>query len=95
MELEEETHLRSVKEVTGYQIKATDGDIGHVEDYIVDDESWLLQYVVVDTRDLLPGGRKVLVAPAWVTSVDWAGRSVWVDLSVDAVQNSPQQADKP
>lgn len=89
-ELEEETHLRSVKEVTGYQIKASDGDIGHVEDFIVDDEPWLLQYLVVDTRDLLPGGRKVLVAPAWVNSVDWAGRSVWLDLSVDAVKNSPE-----
>jgi hypothetical protein len=90
IEPEEETHLRSVKEVTGYQIMATDGDIGHVEDFIVEDELWLLQYLVVDTRNFLPGGRKVLVAPAWVTTVDWGGRSVSVDLIVDAVKNSPE-----
>jgi hypothetical protein len=90
VEPEEETHLRSVKEVTGYQILATDGDIGHVEDFIVEDKLWLLQYLVVDTRNFLPGGRKVLVAPAWVNSVDWVGRSVSVDLSVDAVKNSPE-----
>jgi len=86
----EETHLRSVKEVTGYQIQASDGDIGHVEDFIVDDQLWLLRYLVVDTRNFLPGGRKVLVPPAWVTSVDWVGRSVSVDLTVEGVKNSPE-----
>jgi hypothetical protein len=58
----EKSHLRSVKEVIGYHIQATDGDIGHVEDFVVDDEVWALRYVVVDTRNWLPG-RKVLWYP--------------------------------
>ena len=44
-------HLRSAREVIGYEIQARDGDLGHVEDFIVDDESWVLRYMVVDTRN--------------------------------------------
>ena len=61
-----------------------------MEDFIAKDDLWLLRYLVVDTRNLLPGGRKVLVSPAWVTSVDWVGRSVGVELTVDSVKNSPE-----
>jgi len=85
----EENHLRSVKEVTGYHIQATDDEIGHVEDYVVDDEVWALRYVVVDTRNWLPG-RKVLVSPQWATAVDWAEEKLFVDLTTDAIKNGPE-----
>jgi len=88
-EVPEESHLRSFKEVTGYYLRAADGEIGYVEDFIVDEALWLLRYMVVDTRNLLPG-RKVLVAPTWVKSVDWHNRHVTVDLTVEAVKNSPE-----
>ena len=82
-------HLRSAGEVAGYHIQATDGEIGHVEDFIMDDEAWMLRYVVVDTRNWLPG-RKVLVAPVWIESVDWAQRKVVVGLDQDHVRRSPE-----
>ncbi len=88
-EIPEETKLRSVKEVTGYHIQASDGEIGHVEDFIVDDEAWCLRYIVVDTRNWLPG-RKVLVSPLWASTVDWAEAKLWVDLSTDNIKNSPE-----
>jgi hypothetical protein len=86
---EADHHLRSVKEVTGYHIQATDTEIGHVEDFVLDEESWTLRYMVVDTRNWLPG-RKVLVAPVWIASVDWAESKVFVDLSADQIKNSPE-----
>jgi hypothetical protein len=82
-------HLRSTKEVTGYHIQATDGEIGHVEDFLVNDESWKIHYMVVDTRNWLPG-RKVLVSPTWITGVRWADRKVSVFLSQEAVKDSPE-----
>jgi hypothetical protein len=85
----EDNHLRSVKEVTGYNIQATDGDIGHVEDFVVNDEIWALRYVVVDTRNWLPG-RKVLVSPQWATAVDWAEEKLRLDLTTDTIKNSPE-----
>jgi uncharacterized protein YrrD len=82
-------HLRSADEVTGYHIHATDGEIGHVEDLIVDDEAWTIRYVVVDTRNWLPG-RKVLVSPAWVEQVDWVQRMVYVNLQRETIKDSPE-----
>jgi hypothetical protein len=80
--------LRSVKEVKGYDIAATDGDIGHVIDLIVDDERWSVRYLVVDTRNWLPG-RRVLLSPDWVEQIRWTDRSVGANLSQEAVKNSP------
>ncbi|MFW6161385.1 MAG: PRC-barrel domain-containing protein [Planctomycetota bacterium] len=88
-EPEEGTHLRSVREVTGYQIHAADEDVGHVEDFITDTDGWFIRYVVVDTRNWLPG-RKVLVSPAWVTRVNWADKKLWVGLTRDAIEHSPE-----
>jgi hypothetical protein len=85
----EESHLRSVNEVTGYHIQAEDGEVGHVEDFVMDDETWTIRYMVVDTRNWLPG-RKVLVAPPWIETVDWANKSVSVGLSIQEVKESPE-----
>ncbi len=85
----EKSHLRSVKEVTGYYIQATDDKIGHLEDFIVDDETWTLRYMVVDTRKWLPG-RKVLVAPEWIETVDYMEKRVTVNLTTQEVKQSPE-----
>lgn len=82
-------HLRSVKEVTGYHIQATDGEIGHVEEFIADDADWFIRYMVVDTRNWLPG-RKVLVPPDWIDRVSWADSNVYVDLPRELIKNSPE-----
>jgi len=50
-------HLRSTKEVTGYQFGALDGEIGHVDDFIVDDETWAIRYLVVATKNWCLGKR--------------------------------------
>lgn len=80
--------LRSTNEVSGYGIEARDGGIGHVEEFILNDESWLVHFLVIDTKDWLPG-RKVLVAPAWIDSVDWEQKEVKVDLTREEVKGSP------
>jgi len=85
----EDVHLRSTKNVTGYHIQATDGEIGHIEDFIMDDESWSIRYLVVNTRNFLPG-RKVIVPPQWINAVSWFDAKVYVSLSKDAVRSSPQ-----
>jgi uncharacterized protein YrrD len=84
-----ERHLRSTKEISGYHIQATDGEIGHVHDFIMDDEDWTVRYIVVDTRNWLPG-RKVLIAPDWVDAVDWNERKVHVALTKEGVKDSPE-----
>ena len=85
----EKGQLRSAQDVIGYHIQATDGEIGHVEDFFVDDLAWTLNYIVVDTRNWLPG-RKVLVPPQWADHVSWSERKVFFKLDKEKIENSPE-----
>ncbi|MGD1877010.1 MAG: PRC-barrel domain-containing protein [Kiloniellaceae bacterium] len=82
-------NLRSASEVEGYHVAARDGDIGHVEDLLLDDSNWTLRYVVVDTRNWWPG-KKVLVAPAWTRGIDWADQKLLVDADRDTIKEAPE-----
>jgi sporulation protein YlmC with PRC-barrel domain len=86
----EDMHLRSTKEVAGYHIQAKDGSIGHVKDFIFDDESWAIRYLVVDTRNWWPGGRKVLLATRWIDRIDWMESNVFTSLTRDELKASPE-----
>jgi hypothetical protein len=87
-----DSHLRSTNEVTGYHIEAADGEMGHVKDFIVDDETWAIRYLEVDTRNWWPG-KKVLVSPRWIDNVSWPDSKVYVDLSREVIKNGPEYID--
>jgi hypothetical protein len=82
-------HLRSTSEVSGYHIGAADGEIGHIDDFILDTDDWRIRYAVAKTRNWLPG-RKVLIAPEWLTGVDWRARKVSCALTRDQIKESPE-----
>jgi sporulation protein YlmC with PRC-barrel domain len=84
-----DVHLRSTKEVRGYRVDGSDGEIGHVSDFIVDDETWTVRYLVLDTSNWWVG-KKILVASDWIGDVSWLDRSVQVALSREVVQQSPE-----
>jgi sporulation protein YlmC with PRC-barrel domain len=84
-----DVHLRSAKEVTGYHIEGTDGAIGHVKDFMLDDESWAIQYMVIETSNWWVG-KSVLIAPEWTSRISWFDRKVYVDMTREAIKNSPQ-----
>ena len=84
-----DVHLRSAKEVTGYHIEGTDGAIGHVKDFMLDDESWAIQYMVIETSNWWVG-KSVLIAPQWTSRISWLDRKVYVDMTRAAIKNSPQ-----
>jgi hypothetical protein len=84
----EDVHLRSCRDVTGYHIDATDGDIGHIADFLVDDETWAIRYLVVDTSNWW-FGNKVLISPHWVDAVSWADSKAVVNLTRTAIQQAP------
>lgn len=81
--------LRSANEVAGYHIEALDGSIGHVEDFLIDDRSWDLRYIVIDTRNWLPG-KKVVISPEWISDVKWSQSTVYVDLPREDIKDSPE-----
>lgn len=87
-EPEIKTHLRSTHEVSGYIIHATDGEIGEISDFILDKQTWKINFIVVKTGNLL-SEKKVLISPSWIKEVHWNMQEVVVNVSVDAVKSSP------
>jgi hypothetical protein len=87
-----DSHLRSTRAVTGYHIEASDGEIGHVAGFIVDDEDWAIRYMEVATKNWWPG-KKVLVSPAWIERVSWEDSKVYAGLSREAIKNAPEFVD--
>jgi uncharacterized protein YrrD len=81
-------HLRSCRAVTGYAIHALDGDIGHVQGMLLDEESWAIRYLIVEAGHWW-SGHQVLIAPEWITDVGWLDRKVMLDLTRQAVQEAP------
>lgn len=81
--------LHKAKDLKGFQLEAEDGEIGHVEDFILDGDSWTVRYLVVDTGTLWPG-KIVLVSPLWIDRIDWPARKVFVLMSRETVRNSPE-----
>ena len=90
---EEDSHLRSSAEVTGYSIEAKDGSIGHVEDFLFGDDAWTIHYLVIDTRNWWPGGRKVVISTRWIDAIDWNARTVQTSLDRESIKQSPQYHD--
>ena len=82
-------HLRSTKDVTGNTIEAKDGEIGHVEDFVVDDETWTIRYLIVGTRNWWPG-KKVLISTRWIDRFGWAESKVFVDLNRETIKLGPE-----
>jgi uncharacterized protein YrrD len=86
-------HLRSTHDVSGHEIQATDGEIGHVEDFIVEDETWAIRYLIIDTRNWW-SGKKVLVSPQWIERVSWSESTVFVNLLRETIKQSPEYTEE-
>jgi len=86
-------HLRSIHEVCGYRIHAADGEIGHVDDFIIDDETWAIRYLLVATRNWWPG-KQVLISPRWIERVSWSESKVFIDLSRETIKQSPEYTEE-
>ncbi|MDD2599786.1 MAG: PRC-barrel domain-containing protein [Kiritimatiellae bacterium] len=84
--------MRSTNAVSGYHIQAKDGEIGHVEDFIIDDETWAIRYLVINTSNWWIG-KKVLVSPRWIESVNWDTSEVFVNLPREVIKHAPEYTD--
>lgn len=84
----DDPHLRSCKSITGYHLQARDGEIGHVDGWVIDEDTWAVRYLVVDTSNWWRG-RRVLLAPQWIHEVDWGEAKVVVEMTQEAIKRSP------
>lgn len=75
----DDPHLRSVEAVVGHRVQIIGGEIGHVDDLLVDDVDWTVRFVKIDTWNLRPGNR-MLVPPGTIREIDWPGRMIRLDV---------------
>jgi uncharacterized protein YrrD len=89
-----DSNLRSSKEVSGYKIHATDEDkIGHVDDFIIDDDTWAIRYLIINTGNVFTG-KKVLISPEWIDHISWDDSKVYINLSKEEIKQSPEYSDE-
>jgi hypothetical protein len=84
----DDPHLRSCNAVGRYYVHARDGDLGHVAGFLVEEMSWAIRYLIVNTSNWWLG-HEVLIAPQWIDHVDWAECTVSVGLTREAIKRSP------
>jgi len=80
--------LHSVASVNGYRVHASDGDIGHVENLLADDSNWEIRYLIIATRNWLPG-KVVQLSPYAVKDIDWFEHHINVRVTRDQVRSAP------
>ncbi len=84
-----DSHLRSANDVKGHHVQATDGEIGHISDFLIDDATWVIRYLVIDTSNWWLG-KKVLLSPDWIDRVSWPEAKVFVNLKRDFIKHAPE-----
>lgn len=85
----DDLHLLSSETLRGYNIETADGAIGSVADFMVDDSNWSIRYLVIDTHNGL-SGRKIMISPQWIQRVSGDSRTLFVNLTRDAIFNFPE-----
>lgn len=88
--IEQTNHLRSANEVEHYGIDAVDGKKGYIKDFIWDTYNWSLRYLVIDTRDWLPGGKKVLISPDQFVTLNWGSKTVTCNIDLTQIEACPE-----
>jgi PRC-barrel domain len=81
-------HLHSCNAVMGYHIHARDGEIGHVQGFLVDDYLWSVRYLIVNTSNWWVG-HQVVISPEWISGLSWSEAKVTIDLDRQAIKDAP------
>ena len=84
-----DARLRSADELAGYHVNARDGEVGHVDDLLLDDDVSRILFLVVEVKGWL-FGKKVLAGSSLISRVDWATSTVHVDANRQALQNAQE-----
>jgi len=80
--------LHKLSRLHGAHVHAKDGGIGHIDNFLVDEKTLGIRYLVIDTSNWI-GGKEVAVSPSVIHKIDWEERDVWVDATRAAIKDSP------
>jgi uncharacterized protein YrrD len=82
-------HLRSTKAIKGYHIQTHDGAIGHVTDFMIDDKSWGIRHLVIETGHWY-SGKEIVISPRHIERISYEDSKVFVNVTKEAIQNAEE-----
>jgi sporulation protein YlmC with PRC-barrel domain len=86
---DEDSHLRSSKSVAGYHIQTRDGSIGRVTDFMIDDKSWTIRYLVVETGHWFYG-KEIVISPSDIERISYEESMVFVTVTQAAIRDAAE-----
>ncbi len=86
----DDRHLRSTKDINGYHFEATDGVIGHVSSFLVDDRSWAIRELVVETGHWY-AGKEIMISPSKIERISYEESKVFVNLTKEEIQKAAEK----
>lgn len=84
------TNLRSFREIKGYDIHASDGNLGNIADLIFDDSNWKIVYAIINTGNWLSWRKKVIVDIGWIDRISYSNKEAVTSLNMESIKNSPE-----
>jgi len=85
----DDKHLRSMQAVTGYHIQSVDGEIGHVNSFMVDDKNWAIHELVIETGHWY-SGKEILIPTSKVKKISYEEAKVFVSLTKEDIQQTAE-----
>ena len=86
---DDESHLRSTREVSGYHLYAQGSDVGVITDFAIEDTTWAVRYLRVEADDDTGGG-SLYISPHWVQGISWADQRVSIDIPLARLKDAPK-----
>ena len=82
-------HLRSTQAIDGYHIQTSDGKIGHVTDFIMDDENWAICHLVIETGHWF-AGKQIAISPEQIDRISSVESKIFVKVTKEAILEAPE-----
>jgi hypothetical protein len=83
-------HLRSRKGMLNCNMRANNGEIGRVDDFLLDTKTWKTKYLVINTQNWLEDVGYTLISPAWIEKIKWNDKLIYLDFCKELVAESPR-----
>ena len=85
--------IRSTYDSSGSKIDAMDGELGSIDDFIIDDKTWEIRYLIVNAKNWWPD-KKILVTPKWSERVNWAESNMFINLPRETFKRAKEYTDE-
>lgn len=82
------SQARNTQEIIGHRMQVADGEMGHIVEFILDEETWVIRYLIIETRSWWPE-KEAIISPEWIDKINWIGKTAFVNISQSKIKSAP------